>query len=150
MQNLWRKNRWSFSLIRRSLIFDKILGSQEQGPIVSGHVLISWSNTSNSACCFGDALRCVASADQNMAPHNRPLHKLFKTFWFFGMSWNSSLWNLNVYSARQKLTILRLFCHHLEYMNKSRLMLRIFEMMVSCILSVLLLIDCTVVSFSFP
>ena len=31
-----------------------------QGPIVSGHVFISLSNTSNSACCFGDALRCVA------------------------------------------------------------------------------------------
>ena len=31
-----------------------------QGPIVSGHVFISWSNTSNSACYFGDALRCVA------------------------------------------------------------------------------------------
>ena len=31
-----------------------------QGPIVSGHIFISWSNTSNSACCFGDALRCVA------------------------------------------------------------------------------------------
>ena len=30
-----------------------------QGPIVSGHVLISWSNTSNSASCFGDNLRCV-------------------------------------------------------------------------------------------
>ena len=27
---------------------------------MSGHVFISWSNTSNSACCFGDALRCVA------------------------------------------------------------------------------------------
>ena len=33
---------------------------ENQGPIVSGHVFISWSNTSNSACCFGDALRCVA------------------------------------------------------------------------------------------
>ena len=47
-----------------------------QGPIESGHVLISWSNTSNSARCVGDALRCVASADQNMAPHNRPLEFL--------------------------------------------------------------------------
>ena len=28
----------------------------DQGPIVSGHVLISWSNTSNNACCFGNAL----------------------------------------------------------------------------------------------
>ena len=46
-----------------------------QGPIVSGHVLISWSSTSNSACCFVDTLRCVASAVQNMAPHNRPLSK---------------------------------------------------------------------------
>ena len=26
---------------------------------MSGLVFVSWSNTSNSACCFGDALRCV-------------------------------------------------------------------------------------------
>ena len=59
-------------LIRVSKYHD-FLDQFIQGPIMSGHVLISWSNISNSACCFGDALRCVASADQNMAPHNRPL-----------------------------------------------------------------------------
>ena len=42
-----------------------------QGPIVSGHIFIS-------ACCFGDVLRCVASADQNMAPHSQPLNSLKK------------------------------------------------------------------------
>ena len=44
-----------------------------QGEIVSGHVLISWTQASYSACYFGDALRCVRLANQNMAAYNRPL-----------------------------------------------------------------------------
>ena len=44
--------------------------ASRQGPIVSGHVFISWSSTSNSACCFGDALRCVAfSCSKHGASH---------------------------------------------------------------------------------
>ena len=34
-------------------------------------------HTSKSACYFVDALRCVRSADQNMAVYNRPLGPLF-------------------------------------------------------------------------
>ena len=44
-----------------------------QGEIVSGHVLISWTQASYSACYFCDALRCVRLANQNMATHNRPV-----------------------------------------------------------------------------
>ena len=52
-----------------------------QGPIVSGHVFISWSNTSNSACCFGEALILSPSAVQKLARHNRPLPKT-RILWF--------------------------------------------------------------------
>ena len=41
--------------------------------VVSGHLLISWTHTSKTTCYFGDAIRCVRSADQNMAAYNRPL-----------------------------------------------------------------------------
>ena len=42
-----------------------------QVAIVSDHVLISWTHT--CACNFGDAVRCVRSANQNMAAYNRLL-----------------------------------------------------------------------------
>ena len=40
---------------------------------VSGHVWMSWNNTSLIACCFGDAVRCIVSAVKKMAAYNRPL-----------------------------------------------------------------------------
>ena len=46
-----------------------------QGEIVSGHFLISCTNTSLSVNKIASALRCVCSADQNMAAHNHPLHR---------------------------------------------------------------------------
>ena len=44
-----------------------------QGAIVGGHVLVNWTHTSKSACCFVDALRCVPAADQNMAAYDHSL-----------------------------------------------------------------------------
>ena len=43
---------------------------------MSGHVFISWSNTSNSACCFGDALRCVTFSWSKHSASFRPLVKV--------------------------------------------------------------------------
>ena len=59
----WKTNICS-KVFKRTLIVNclaktGIYLTPYQGPIVSGHVFFSWSNTSNSACCFGDALRCV-------------------------------------------------------------------------------------------
>ena len=45
-----------------------------QGEIVSGHFLISCTNTSLSVNKIASALRCVRSADQNIVAHNCPLH----------------------------------------------------------------------------
>ena len=58
------------------------LKSREQGTIVIGHLLISWTHTSKGACYFGDNIRfrCVRSAVGNIANYNRPLPMNFQLF----------------------------------------------------------------------
>ena len=46
--------------------------------IVSGHILVIWTHTSENACYFVVALRCVRAADQNMAAYNPSLGSLIK------------------------------------------------------------------------
>ena len=48
----------------------------DQGVILSGHVLISYTHTSWTVNKIASALRCVRSADQSMAAHNRPLYQI--------------------------------------------------------------------------
>ena len=90
---------------------------------MSGHVIISWSNTSNlsnSACCFGDALRCVAFSwskhgasqlalgtnlrriqrgirkDKTMGPfliHHTPLSDVFLKLFVLATYFNRFAWN---------------------------------------------------------
>ena len=62
-----------------------------QGPIVSGYVFICWSNTSNSACCFGDVLRCVAfrrskhgASQSALVFYNHILSSLLNCYNFLG------------------------------------------------------------------
>ena len=83
-----------------------------QGAIVSGHLLISWTHISKSACYFVDALRCVRAADQNMAAYNHlvvlvlqsplgitgpifplaPPDRLEDQFWYWSVYW-SKCWS---------------------------------------------------------
>ena len=67
---------WNFSICKD---FDFSM----QGAIISGHVLISWTHASKSACCFGEAIRCVCSATQNKAAYNRPMVQGGKAKSFF-------------------------------------------------------------------
>ena len=57
----WNKKLMSWNILKKNKTF------------VSSHVWISWTHLSKSAYYFGDAFRCVRSADQNMAAYNRPL-----------------------------------------------------------------------------
>ena len=62
---------------------------------MSGHVFISWSNTSNSACCFGDTLRCVAFSWSKHGASQSALASWFCKYWL-------NLW-LECYKNKTKI-----------------------------------------------
>ena len=69
-----RKNRQFFHLVMY-IYYTRLLKGNwiVQGVIVSGHVLISCTHTSKRINKIASSLRCLRSADQNMAAHKGPL-----------------------------------------------------------------------------
>ena len=75
--------------------------------IVSSHVLISCMNTSKSVNKIASNLRCVSSADQNMAAHNRPLSGMFGQPNFFRSAVFSAILQVRI----EKLVLQKLFAN---------------------------------------
>ena len=71
--NVMKCFRCNCKQLNLKLICAIVLDITCQGVIVSGHVLISCAHISYSVNKIASALRCVRSADQNMAANNRPL-----------------------------------------------------------------------------
>ena len=66
----------------------------DQGVILSGHVLISYTHTSWTVNKIASALRCVRSADQSMAIHNRPFESIFNHLNLLFFTKKLARWNI--------------------------------------------------------